>query len=322
MNNINICYLCFSDRTGLVGWNIDFDTNIYVCNDCGLIQNDFVSGPYLNDYYHGRYRQVRKEAISERYLKLMSLRAESQHDFIFKNLPKSVKIDSALEIGAGAGKLLEALKPTVNLFAVESDPMMVTHMQKSGGITVVDESILLEDENQGKFDLVLLSHVFEHINNPLEYLYRLHKILSDIGYVFIEVPNEPIHLVSHNVKKKQKGIGHLFDYTIDTLRQMIDASHLFDVVALTTYSASINDYIKGATIWNFEENKCGDGIHIRCLLRKREFISRGEEYKYVDAVLQSRYRRQMLNERRIQAALRGIEMARESIIKIMGMYDK
>lgn len=313
-----VCYLCFSANTNFIGKNIDFDTGIYICNDCGLIQNDFVSSSYLNHYYHKKYREVRKESINNKYLEFMSLRANSQHEFVIKNLPQFAKIRSVLDIGASAGKLLEAFIPKVRVYAVESDAAMVAHMEKNKAITIINEATLFEEENNGRFDLITLSHVFEHINNPLEYLYRLHKIVSDEGYIFLEVPNEPVHLVTHHVKKRKKGIGHLFDYTVDTLRQMIDKSHLFEVLALTTYSVSVTDYLKGASIRNFEENKCGDGIHIRCLLRKLESSVQHKEYQYVDAALQSCYRRQMLNEKRIELALLGLSKIREALNEVKG----
>jgi 2-polyprenyl-3-methyl-5-hydroxy-6-metoxy-1,4-benzoquinol methylase len=317
MNQTHICYLCFSENTGYIGRNLDFDTDIYVCNDCGLVQNDFVSSPYLNHYYHKKYREAKKEAISEKYLKFMSLRGASQHEFITKNLPEAANINTVLDIGASAGKLLETFRPAATLFAVESDPAMAAYMEKVGGgsIQVIDESVLFDEENHGRFDLVTLSHVFEHLNNPIEYLYKLHKIVSDNGYVFLEVPNEPVHLVTQYVNKKKRGIGHLFDYTVETLKLMIDKSRLFEMLVLSTYSVSIANYLKGASILNFDENKAGDGIHIRCLLRSTGSARQYPEYRYIDAVMQSRYRSQLINEKRLQSALTGLEKVKEAVKK-------
>jgi trans-aconitate methyltransferase len=308
----HICYLCFSENTGYIGRNIDFDTDIYVCNNCGLIQNDFVNSLYLDSYYHKNYREERKEAITDKYLEFMSLRAGSQHKFISENLPNGTLIGSVLDIGAGAGKLLEKFKDQATLHAVESDLAMREYMQKIGLITVINDSQLFGGNN--KFDLITMSHVFEHINNPLEYLYRLHQIVADNSFVFMEIPNEPVHLVSHNVLKKKKGIGHLFDYTIDTFRQMIAKSNLFDVISLATYSVSVDDYLKGASIRNFEENKRGDGIHIRALLRRKNFIESKQEHIYIDAVLQNQYRKQLISEKQSEALLLGLDKIRLSLL--------
>jgi 2-polyprenyl-3-methyl-5-hydroxy-6-metoxy-1,4-benzoquinol methylase len=296
---MHVCYLCFSDKTHFIGNNLDFETNIYICIDCGLIQNDFVSSAYLDQYYHIKYRQIRKESITENYLNFMSLRAESQYKFISNNLRADKCINNVIDIGASAGKLLEKFEVSGNIFAVESDQAMIEYMAKNSKIKIIDNKLLFDNENLKNFDMITMSHVFEHINNPIMYLYNLHKILSDNGYVFIEVPNEPAHLVAHNVKVKKKGIGHLFDYTIATLSAMICHTKLFEIIKISTYSVSVIDYINGASLRNFEENKQGDGIHIRCLLRKLDHSADISAYKYIDSVLQSRYANHYILESKI-----------------------
>ncbi len=316
MKSDHICYLCLSENTALVGRNLDFDTEIFICGNCGLIQNDFMSKSYLDDYYHHRYRQQRKEGITENYLNFMHRRGASQYEFIQEHLPQEAQLGTVLDIGASAGKLLEMFLPASRVFAVESDAAMVAHMGKNPAINVLEDEVLFSKENHGAFDLVAMSHVFEHINNPLEYLYQLHKTLSEDGLVFLEVPNEPLHVVSHYINKKKKGIGHLFDYTIETLGEMIRRSQLFEICALETYSVSVSDYLKGASIMNFEKNKTGDGIHMRCLMRKLNHVNSIQEYSYIDSILQSRYRAQMLYERRMRLAQSGLKVIEESIKNI------
>jgi SAM-dependent methyltransferase len=305
----------------LVGQNLDFNTEIFVCGNCGLIQNDFISKAYLDDYYHHRYRQQRKEEITENYIKFMHRRGASQYDFILEHLPEEAQLGTVLDIGASAGKLLEMFPPSSRVFAVESDAAMVAHMGKNPAITVLEDDILFSKENHGAFDMIAMSHVFEHINNPLEYLYQLHKILSEDGLVFLEVPNEPLHVVSHYINKKKKGIGHLFDYTIETLGEMIRRSQLFEICALETYSVSVSDYLKGASIMNFEKNKTGDGIHIRVLLRRLNTVNSNREYNYIDSVLQSRYRSQLIYEKRMKIAQIGWETIDQSFKKIKTLIN-
>jgi len=319
MKNISVCYFCFSEDAGFVGLNPDFNTNIYICNRCGLIQNDYVSGSYLGDYYHKKYRKIRKETLSDKYINFMARRAASQYDFIEKSVADISIFRSVLDIGAGVGKLLENFGPDVNICAVESDSMMRAQMENGGRIHVIDESVLFGSENRGRFNLIIMSHVFEHINNPLEYLFRLHQIVAPDGYVFMEVPNEPLILVSHNVNTKKKGIGHLFDYTLDTFNAMVKKSGLFEVVQLSTFSVSVSDYLAGASIDNFEKNTKGDGIHIRCLLKKLDFVSFNNNYKYIDAVLHARYRNQLMMEKKFDTVLTALESARETIRKLKGV---
>lgn len=320
--SMHVCYLCFSEKTHFIGKNLDFETDIYICLDCGLIQNDFISSAYLDRYYHKKYRQIRKESITENYLNFMSLRAESQYKFICSNIEVDKILTNVVDIGASAGKLLEEFKVNGNIFAVESDQAMIEFMAKNSKIKIIHGDLLFDGFNSKKFDIITMSHVFEHINNPIEYLYKLHQILSDDGYVFLEVPNEPAHLVAHNIKEKKKGIGHLFDYTTATLGAMISRSKLFEIVKLSTYSVSVIDYINGASIRNFEENKQGDGIHIRCLLRKIDHSADIREYKYINSVLQSRYANQYVLESKISSLEADLKLKEDLIVKAVESLDK
>jgi SAM-dependent methyltransferase len=297
---MRVCYLCFSTNNHYVGKNLDFETNIYACDDCGLIQNDFVSRRYLDHYYHHKYRQTRREGISNSYLDFMSQRADSQYAFITRYLPEDQSLQAVIDIGAGAGKLIEVFYPGSTLFAVESDQAMIAHLSKNANICVLSESALFEEGHVGKFDLITMSHVFEHINNPIEYLYQLHKILAPNGHVFLEVPNEMEPVVRHHVKKKKIGIGHLFDYSIETLKLMIAKSRLFDIVGIGSYGVSVFDWMKGAKLNNFEENHDGNGVYIRCMLKRRETCNASNVNSYLDAVLQARYAHQFLLEDSIE----------------------
>jgi 2-polyprenyl-3-methyl-5-hydroxy-6-metoxy-1,4-benzoquinol methylase len=59
---------------------------------------------------------------------------------------------------------------------------------KSNGINVRKGSIEQIKSNE-KFDLIILSHVLEHLLNPSVFLKKIKSILSDNGILYIEVPS-------------------------------------------------------------------------------------------------------------------------------------
>jgi SAM-dependent methyltransferase len=260
----------------------------------------------------------------------MAQRASSQNAYIKRHLSDNHALKNVLDIGAGAGKLIETFLPGSAIFAVESDQTMTTHLNMHPSICVVPESRIFENNHVGKFDLITMSHVFEHINNPIEYLYQLHKILVYNGHLFLEVPNEPEPVIRHHIKRKKKGVGHLFDYTIDTLKLMIAKSGLFDIVDIASYGVSVFDWMDGAKLNNFQENHEGDGVYIRCMLKRREVDNAYIESGYMDAVLQSRYANQFLLESKIEALhyemsqkdqrIRRLSMALERIEGSLGSH--
>jgi len=301
--NNHICYMCYSDNTTTLGQDSDFTTDIYKCNDCGLIQNDFVSNIYLKNYYAKRYREIRKETITDKYLEFMTLRAKSQKEFIIKNLDKKKKLNSILDIGAGAGKLIEEfISKDIKTYAIESDETMIKHMSKNININIINFNNLFDEENYQKFDLIMMSHVFEHINNPIEYLYKLYKIIKEDGYLFIEVPNETEELVSHYIKNKKRGVGHLFNYTVDTLEKLLLKSGLFELVSFDSFGIDVGEYIKGGALKEFSLNSSANGVYLRFLLKVKKNISKNEqlEYKYIDTALENRYLVQLKLEKTIK----------------------
>ena len=46
------------------------------------------------------------------------------------------------------------------------------------------------------------------------------------------------------------------------------------------------------SIKNFDENVSGDGVHIRCILRKLENAKFLNYHKYIDSIIQSKYHSQ------------------------------
>ena len=137
-------------------------------------------------------------------------------------------------------------------------------------------SLLSEDEifnAKRKFSVILMSHVFEHINDPLNYLDKLYDVLSPNGYIFIEVPNEPLTLVTKQIDEKKRGIGHLFNYTPETLKGLIASSEKYEIINTEVSGPSVIEFIyDGFNPERYKKllsTKNDDGLNIRCLLRKR-----------------------------------------------------
>ncbi len=97
-----------------------------------------------------------------------------------------------LDIGAGYGHILHALGeqfPGSTRQAIEYSEPCVQHLKAIG--VVVDsspvETVLPQQRNQ--FDLIVLSHVLEHLLDPEEVLRLIHDSLAPGGILYIEVPN-------------------------------------------------------------------------------------------------------------------------------------
>jgi SAM-dependent methyltransferase len=94
-----------------------------------------------------------------------------------------------LEIGCGNGERLTFLKELGwNTYGVEPDPKAAA-MARSRGLTVTE--VILNDSLfvAESFDAIVMSHVIEHLNNPLEVIRICHKLLRPGGLLVMLTPN-------------------------------------------------------------------------------------------------------------------------------------
>lgn len=89
-----------------------------------------------------------------------------------------------------------------------------------------------------KYDNIVMTHVLEHLDNPVEVLKKVNdEWLSDNGYFFLVCPNAnapsrqiavKMGLISHNsaVTPAEKEHGHHITYTLDTLERDAKAAGL------------------------------------------------------------------------------------------------
>lgn len=201
-----------------------------------------VGDAFLADFYKSRYRNVRQENPSPDYVTGMRRRASAQRDFIIRHLKQST-LSSILDIGCGAGLLLEAFhNPRVKLVGFESDEVMARWAQASLAAAVIHNRYFsVQDEAAEKFDLITISHVLEHIPRPGDFMRSLKEHLNPGGHVFIEVPNDPIDCVSIQANMRIKGLAHINFFTLPSLRSTLLEANYSDCWS-DSYGGKIEDY--------------------------------------------------------------------------------
>ena len=120
-----------------------------------------------------------------------------------------------LEIGSGFGGVawalgqLRSLKP----FAIELDPAACL-FQEALGVQVIDAAdVGATAQEEALFDVVLLSHVLEHVTDPHKLLAQAFSMVKPTGVVLVEVPHG--HFVFDG------GLEHPFVYTRRSLNRLI-----------------------------------------------------------------------------------------------------
>lgn len=94
-----------------------------------------------------------------------------------------------LDYGCGSGEYLLKMQPLgYMLTGAEYDPQVLANLAEFG-IEIVDVAKIGENCWLERFDHITLSHVLEHVPEPVALLQRLHRALNPGGTLFLEVPN-------------------------------------------------------------------------------------------------------------------------------------
>jgi SAM-dependent methyltransferase len=145
-----------------------------------------------------------------------------------------------LEIGIGHGGFMQlAAGRGWDTTGVEISRYAAAHVQERYGLRVIRGSIESAELPERAFDLVHMSHVLEHLIDPVAALVRVRSLLSSRGVLAIEVPNELANL--YVALRGRFGSPppyavpstHVSFFTPPTLRRTLERSG-FRVVRLST----------------------------------------------------------------------------------------
>jgi len=218
-----MCPLCRLHRSQVIGRNPDFPQLLVVQCKCGMRYSDPApSEAYLQERYRSAYRQERGEYADESYLEFMRRRAVAQLDFVRRVRPASP--GSVLDVGCSSGMLLQENAAADELVGFEPDEEMCkTARRILPGHASIRNSLFQPGEfSENRFDLITISHVLEHVVDPVGTVSELVRLLKPGGVLFIEVPHESDATVRHLVNSRPAGFMHLLFFSADSLQAVVE----------------------------------------------------------------------------------------------------
>jgi 2-polyprenyl-3-methyl-5-hydroxy-6-metoxy-1,4-benzoquinol methylase len=200
-----------------------------LCNKCGLIQqNPIPTADELKVYYSDKYRVGYKKSYTPKpkHVFRAAMTALQRIEFLRKS---NITKGSLLDVGAGGGEFTYLSgKIGFEVEGIEPNIGYSEYAKNEYGCNVVTGEI--EDIN-GKYDVITLFHVLEHLPSPVRAFEKLYNLLNSNGILFVEVPwIETNNASPHNIYFK----AHIFYFSVDTLISC--ASQYFDVVKVETTS--------------------------------------------------------------------------------------
>lgn len=210
--------------------------NCGICKTCGLVQlNPIRSLENYNVFYTKYYKHLYtgRDMPDEGDFKDQYKRGKRIYDFInqveFKN-------KSVCEIGTSCGGVLKYFKEKGwDVTGYDLDEEYVNY-GKTKGLNLRVGSI---KDITGSYDLIIYSHVLEHIYNPIEELIKVKSLLKEGGALYVEVPGLASE-ESYKVFIKQTiQMAHIYYFTLNTL---------YNVMKCAGYTMKIgNDIIQ--SLW-------------------------------------------------------------------------
>ena len=184
------------------------------------------------------YNQELQDALGHKYA--YDFDFDVMHPFMIKSFEPFFKEGCLLELGSFRGDFTRKLLPYFDdVTCVEASDEAISIAKNEFGEKVKFVNSLFEKATlPKKYDNIVLTHVLEHIDDPVSVLKRINdEWLSDKGRFFLVCPNAnapsrqiavKMGLISHNsaVTPAEKEHGHTITYTLDTLERDAKAAGL------------------------------------------------------------------------------------------------
>lgn len=177
------------------------------------------------------YNEELKDTADHKYA--YNFDFDVMHAFMLKSFLPFFKDGNLLELGSFKGDFTKRVIPyfdDITCVEASDEAIQIAKDTLKGSIKFVNslfEKAVLDE----KYDNILLTHVLEHIDDPVAVLRRINdEWLSDTGRFFLVCPNAnapsrqiavKMGLISHNsaITPAEKEHGHNITYTLDTLER-------------------------------------------------------------------------------------------------------
>lgn len=248
------CRLCLSKRTKLLfisknvhGRHIlsNDKFRIYECQNCKVAFVDVnVNSEYYSKYYPANYYQDNHNnlLLNKLLYLLKELSFRRRLRLIKKYKPEGNKV---LEIGCAKGEFLHRLPSSFQKHGIEINEIgyqyIKEHYQDIEIYNIKIDSDDFDGLSFGEYDIILMWHVFEHVDNPVAFVRSLSKLLSKNGVIILDIPNK--NSIGFNLLKHAwfhlDAPRHLFHYAYDNLRSLLQ-NYDFEIVGC---KGNFTDYL-------------------------------------------------------------------------------
>jgi hypothetical protein len=242
-------------------WRL-YDRQVYVdmqiCRRCQFVQ---AARPFRDDDLMRLYADYRSDTYNEERIHFeptyakwaghvgydaqeVQVRRNALAKFLQVSLP-GTSFPTILDYGGSDGRFIPDLPGSKFVFEI-------SHVEPVPGVTrIVQEKYL------GKYSLVLLAHVIEHVSHPLDLIRSVSQYVEPGGFLYVETPQESQDAMLQQMQEGSAspplGIHeHVNQYSLPAVRALLESAGL-ELVAMEKEEVNLG--------WL-------TGTHIRAIARK------------------------------------------------------
>lgn len=149
----------------------------------------------------------------------------SSHERILDLIPQNTKV---LDVGCASGYLAALIKEKGCVVdGIDNDAESILEAKKYCNASVLD---IAREKIQGKYDIIILGDILEHLENPGKILADLKENLNKGGYIIVSLPNivniyPRLKILFGHFDYEEKGIfdrTHLRFFTRKSFKQFVN----------------------------------------------------------------------------------------------------
>jgi len=222
------CSICASEKFSTFSETSYFGLPVYKCNNCKLFftGNSESIKQKIEEYYRKEFWDIvgSQKALDSDFTDVDSKGKKrqwtSQYKYCKSYLQNKKKF---LDIGAGSGQTMFWFEELgFDVVGIEPDARNVEMINKKLRQGKCYSGFIENFIHDKKYDIIWISHVLEHLINPVEFLKKIKNNLNENGIVFIEVPNCSNKTILDLSVYKNPSTFHFTKNTLIRLADMTD----------------------------------------------------------------------------------------------------
>ena len=241
------------------------------CKSCKFIHvHPIPSNEELHAFYNNDFYQKTKPNYiqgNEKDIQYLNYTFDEKLDILEKHV--SSKSRKILDIGSGPGFFLRrARQRKWQVLGIEPSPIAYNHSKKHNIPTIQKFFHQVNIKQIGKFDVIHIFDVLEHVNDPISMLKKSYSLLKRGGMIVVEVPNDfnPLQKVVQKVLGKKEywitlssdsknsgNLDHINYFDFSTISDVLTRTGFKIILKESTFPLELfllmgHDYIKNPKI--------------------------------------------------------------------------